>query len=60
MECGPERASATSIWYWPIVRITPLRADRVADAVQQLDDDHGDHHSRPGDGVDDDPGQRES
>ena len=26
IECSPEQASATSIWYWPIVRTTPLRA----------------------------------
>ena len=26
IECSPEQASATSIWYWPIDRMTPLRA----------------------------------
>ena len=25
IECRPEQASATSIWYWPIVRMTPVR-----------------------------------
>ena len=25
IECRPEQASATSIWYWPIVSITPVR-----------------------------------
>ena len=26
IECRPEQASATSNWYWPMDRITPLRA----------------------------------
>ena len=25
IECRPEQASATSIWYWPMVSTTPLR-----------------------------------
>ena len=26
VRAGPEQASATSNWYWPICRITPVRA----------------------------------